>query len=138
MPSQSERATGLTAGDLYRSKRDGGVFEVHYVSAGWRDREPRVQLKPARAKNLKKTRWLDLENLPKLYDKLEENDDPVSMNDLDWGDVWELTGGKRVEVLDRAFLWGGKRWVAVLDHDFDAPSVFEVNRFNGGRCINAR
>jgi len=58
------------------------------------------------------------------------------MLDLDSGDVWELPGGKRVEVLDRAFIWGGIRWVAVLDGDFNDPRVFQVARFNGGRLLN--
>jgi len=61
-------------GDLWRSRRDGRVFEVEYVQAGRLGASPRVQLKPARAKNLKTTRWLDLDNLPRLYDRLEEND----------------------------------------------------------------
>lgn len=131
-PSQSDTATAK--GDLWRSKRDSLVFEVVYVQRG----TDRVQLKPARAKNLKRTRWVDLWNLPLRYDRLEENDEPVSMSDLDPGDVWELEGGKRLEVLDRAFIWGGKRWVAALDHDYDSPSVFEVNRFNRGRLLNGR
>jgi hypothetical protein len=54
-----------------------------------------------------------------------------NMTDLHSGDIWDLAGGKRVEILDRPFLWGGIRWVAVYDHDFseDDPRLFKVTRF---------
>jgi hypothetical protein len=50
---------------------------------------------------------------------------------LDPGDLWDLLGGKRVEILDRAFIALGKRYVAVLDYDFDEPRLIEVARFVG-------
>jgi hypothetical protein len=127
----------LSRGDLWRSKRDGRVFEVQYVAARF-NAPARVQLKPANARNLKSTRWLDIENLSRLYDRLDENDEPFSMNDLYSGDVWELRGGKRVEILDRAFIWAGVRWVTVHDQDFDldrGPVVLKVERFVGARRL---
>jgi hypothetical protein len=56
-----------------------------------------------------------------------------NMTDLEPGDLWEFPGGKRVEILDRAFMWGGIRWVAVYDHDFPDtdPLLFKVTRFEG-------
>jgi hypothetical protein len=56
-----------------------------------------------------------------------------NMTDLHPGDLWDFPGGKRVEILDRAFLWGGIRWVAVFDHDFgdSDPRLFKVTRFEG-------
>lgn len=135
--SQSASHLSLSRGDLWRSKRDGRVFEVEYVQAGRLGAQPRVQLKPARAKNLKTTRWIDIDNLPRLYDYMAENDEPVSMLDLEAGDLWEWGTGKRVEIIDRAFLWGGQRLVAVLDHDFpDRPVLFEVRRFNDARLVD--
>lgn len=134
-PRPRQSSTDLAPGALWRSKRDGRVFEVVYVPPYAQDR---VQLRPAWAKNLKNTRWLDVARLPRLYDRLTENDTPVGMDDLEIGDIWELPGGKRVEVLDRAFLSGGIRWVAVFDHDFtdSDPLLFKVTRFNGGRRVN--
>ena len=60
-----------------------------------------------------------------------------SMLDLEPGDVWETPSGKRIEVLDRAFIWGGIRWVAVYDHDFtdSDPTVFKVTRFDNAERI---
>jgi hypothetical protein len=56
-----------------------------------------------------------------------------NMTDLRPGTLWECPGGKRVEILDRAFLWGGIRWVAVCDYDFadGDPKLFKVTRFEG-------
>lgn len=55
------------------------------------------------------------------------------MNELERGATWELAGGKRVDIIDRAFISSGKRWVAVEDHDFDEPRLIEVARFEGAR-----
>jgi hypothetical protein len=53
------------------------------------------------------------------------------------GDVWDLRSGKRIEVLQAAFLWAGVRWVVVDDHDFDGyqPRVIPVNWFEGAHRV---
>jgi hypothetical protein len=123
----------ITPGALWRCRADGQVFEVHYIPPYAPNR---VQLKPQHARNLRRTRWLEAENLPRRYDHLTEDNEPFNMNDLERGDVWDMVGGKRVEVLERAFIWAGVRWVVVHDHDFDVergPVVFKVERFIGAK-----
>jgi hypothetical protein len=58
------------------------------------------------------------------------------MNQLVNGSLWDLPGGKRVEVISDPFIWGGKRWVPVFDHDFDQPFLFPVARFEGARNVD--
>lgn len=61
----------------------------------------------------------------------------VSMLDLEPGSLWEFPTAKRVEIVDRPFIWGGLRWVVVDDHDFSAdPRVFRVTRFEGARRLS--
>lgn len=42
------------------------------------------------------------------------------------GEVWETPSGKRLTVMDRAFICLGKRWVAVFDQDFNEPRLMDI------------
>jgi hypothetical protein len=55
-------------GSFWRRKQDGKLFEVVHVGPPRGGEPARVQLKPAEAKNLKNTRWIDVDRLPDRYE----------------------------------------------------------------------
>jgi hypothetical protein len=57
--------------ECWRRRRDGKLFTVVY------ERRGRTQLKPAEAKNLKNTRWLDTHRLPELYEPADAPPPPT-------------------------------------------------------------
>lgn len=58
----------------------------------------------------------------------------LSMSELTRGSVWQSPTGRKIEVLDWAFIWAGKRWVVVDNRDYsdDGPVVMGVQDIADG------
>lgn len=64
-------------GAVWRRKLDGKLFEIVHVGPQRNGESPRVQFKPAEAKNLKNTRWTSVDKLPERYEPADAPPPPT-------------------------------------------------------------
>jgi hypothetical protein len=50
----------------------------------------------------------------------------MNMLDLIPGDTWRAPTGRIFDVIDRAFIYAGKRYIAAYEHGVDYPMLYSV------------
>lgn len=92
--------TAILRGECWRRRTTGKVFEVVF------ERNGRTQLKPAEAKNLKNTRWIDTARLSELYEPADAPP-PPTLADRVIGEIGIPAGADADVEVSIGFPWRG-------------------------------